>query len=102
MIHFDCKRLQSILTALKDQNASSTVNSTTSGHFDLPPWQNRFRSVSPEKQSLEAPFISEEFRGDMACLQTRLLPHYLAPYPNSGPHRIRHQVALGLWVRNTS
>ena len=54
-IHFDCKRLQSILAALKDQNASSMVNSTTSGHFDLPPCQNRFRSFSSEKQLLEAP-----------------------------------------------
>jgi hypothetical protein len=31
------------------------VNSTTSGHFDLPPCQNRFRSFSSEKQLLEAP-----------------------------------------------
>jgi len=58
IIHFDCKRLQSILAALKDQNASSMVNSTTSGHFDLPPCQNRFRSFSSEKQLLEAPFNS--------------------------------------------
>ena len=62
IIHFDCKRLQSIFAALKDQNASSMVNSTTSGRFDLPPCQNRFRSFSSEKQLLEAPFRIQSLR----------------------------------------
>jgi hypothetical protein len=81
LIHFDSKRLQSILAALKDQNASSMVNSTTSGHFDLPPCQNRFRSFSSEKQLLEAPYSHRSadgekkraFRAQRKCLQPILM-----------------------------
>ena len=54
-IHFDCKRLHCLLPALSDQNRSSTVNSTASGHFGLPPCQQAVRSFSSEKQFLEAP-----------------------------------------------
>ncbi len=54
-IHFDCKRLHCPLAALSDPNRSSTMNSTASGHFGLPPCQQAVRSISSEKQFLEAP-----------------------------------------------
>jgi len=70
LIYFDCKRLQSILAALKDQNAFSMVNSTASGHFDLLPCQNRFRSFSSEKQLLQAPlFLDGSYDAKIARLQ---------------------------------
>jgi len=65
-IHFDCKRLRPPLAALKSQNSSSMVNSTTSGHFGLSPCQQRSRSFSPEKQSLEVPPKETEHPVDRA------------------------------------